>query len=215
MFEENNQEKRMNKPLIYAIAGVALLVIAVSGSAYAYFSASASSSAISGKTLDVQLSIASLRKVSRGTGDLIPIYDGTVTGHTTNQLTTAISTTNDFVDKNNYTVCQVYELVINNGGTNATTVDTEVTVSGSTGIKWAKMTGRNALGDVNLTTGTLANGVTLPAKANNVNGSVTQYFVVYLQNTGGDQAGADSGKTIKGTVTVKASTGANIEAAFE
>lgn len=215
MFEENNQEKRMNKPLIYAIAGVALLVIAVSGSAYAYFSASASSSAISGKTLDVQLSIASLRKVSKGTGDLIPIYDGTVTGHTTNQLTTAISTTNDCVDKNSYTVCQVYELVINNGGTNATTVDTEVTVSGSTGIKWAKMTGRNALGDVNLTTGTLANEVTLPAKANNVNGSVTQYFVVYLQNTGGDQTGADSGKTIKGTVTVKASTGANIEAAFE
>lgn len=215
MFEENNQEKRMNKPLIYAIAGVALLVIAVSGSAYAYFSASASSNAITGKTLDVQLSIASLQKVSKGTGDLIPIYDGTVSGHTTNQLTTAISTTNDCVDKNSYTVCQVYELVINNGGTNATTVDTEVTVSGSTGIKWAKMTGRNALGDVNLTTGTLANGVTLPAKANNVNGSVTQYFVVYLQNTGGDQNGADSGKTIKGTVTVKASTGANIEAAFE
>ena len=215
MFEENNQEKRMNKPLIYAIAGVALLVIAVSGSAYAYFSASASSNAITGKTLDVQLSIASLQKVSKGTGDLIPIYDGTVSGHTTNQLTTAVSTTNDCVDKNNYTVCQVYELVINNGGTNATTVDTEVTVSGSTGIKWAKMTGRNALGDVNLTTGTLANGVTLPAKANNVNGRVTQYFVVYLQNTGGDQAGADSGKTIKGTVTVKASTGANIEAAFE
>lgn len=215
MTENNNQERFLNKPLIYAIAGVALLVIAVSGSAYAYFSASASSNAITGKTLDVQLSIASLRKVSKGTGDLIPIYDGTVTGHTTNQLTTAISTTNDCVDKNNYTVCQVYELVINNGGTNATTVDTEVTVSGSTGIKWAKMTGRNALGDVNLTTGTLANGVTLPAKANNVNGSVTQYFVVYLQNTGGDQAGADSGKTIKGTVTVKASTGANIEAAFE
>lgn len=215
MFEENNQEKRMNKPLIYAIAGVALLVIAVSGSAYAYFSASASSNAITGKTLDVQLSIASLQKVSKGTGDLIPIYDGTVSGHTTNQLTTAVSTTNDCVDKNNYTVCQVYELVINNGGTNATTVDTEVTVSGSTGIKWAKMTGRNALGSVNLITGALATGVTLPAKANNVNGSVTQYFVVYLQNTGGDQTGADSGKTIKGTVTVKASTGANIEAAFE
>ena len=117
MFEENNQEKRMNKSLIYAVAGVALLVIAITGSAYAYFSASATNTnAITGKTLDVQLSIASLRKVSKGTGDLIPIYDGTVTGHTTNQLTTAISTTNDCVDKNNYTVCQVYELVINNGG---------------------------------------------------------------------------------------------------
>ncbi|UKI26878.1 MAG: hypothetical protein L6V91_09210 [Bacilli bacterium] len=215
MFEENNQEKRMNKPLMYAVAGVALLVIAITGSAYAYFSASATNTnAITGKTLDVQLSIASLKKVSKGTGDLIPIYDGTVTGHTTNQLTTAISTTNDCVDKNNYTVCQVYELVINNGGTNATKVDTEVTVNGTTGIKWAKMTGRNALGTVNLTTGTLATGVTLPAKANNVNGSVTQYFVVYLQNTGGDQTGADSGKTVSGTVTVRASTGANIEAAF-
>ena len=215
MFEENNQEKRMNKPLMYAVAGVALLVIAITGSAYAYFSASATNTnAITGKTLDVQLSIASLKKVSKGTGDLIPIYDGTVKDHTTNQLTTAISTTNDCVDKNNYTVCQVYELVINNGGTNATKVDTEVTVNGTTGIKWAKMTGRNALGTVNLTTGTLATGVALPAKANNVNGSVTQYFVVYLQNTGGDQTGADSGKTVSGTVTVRASTGANIEAAF-
>lgn len=215
MFEGNNQEKRMNKPLMYAVAGVALLVIAITGSAYAYFSASATNTnAITGKTLDVQLSIASLKKVSKGTGDLIPIYDGTVKGHTTNQLTTAISTTNDCVDKNNYTVCQVYELVINNGGTNATSVDTEITVNGTTGIKWAKMTGRNALGTVNLTTGTLATGVALPAKANNVNGSVTQYFVVYLQNTGGDQTGADSGKTVSGTVTVRASTGANIEAAF-
>ena len=214
MFEENNQEKRMNKSLIYAVAGVALLVIAVSGSAYAYFSASATNTnAITGKTLDVQLSIASLRKVSKGTGDLIPIYDGTVTGHAS-QLSTATNSTNDCVDKNNYTVCQVYELVINNGGTNATSVDTEITVNGTTGIKWAKMTGRNALGTVNLTTGTLATGVALPAKANNVNGSVTQYFVVYLQNTGGDQTGADSGKTVSGTVTVRASTGANIEAAF-
>ena len=215
MFEENNQEKRMNKPLIYAIAGVALLVVAVSGSAYAYFSASASNTnAITGKTLDVKLSIASLKQVSKGTGDLIPIYDGTVAGYTTNQLTTAVSTTNDCVDKNNYTVCQVYELVINNGGTNATTVDTEVTVSGSTGIKWAKMTGRNTLGDVNLTTGNLATGIALPAKTGSTNGSITQYFVVYLQNTGSDQTTADSGKTIKGTVTVRASTGANIEAEF-
>ena len=77
MFEESNQEKRINKPLIYAIAGVALLVIAVSGSAYAYFTASASSpsNAISGKTLDVQMSVASVERVSKGTGDLIPIYD--------------------------------------------------------------------------------------------------------------------------------------------
>ena len=101
MTENNNQERFLNKPLIYAIAGVALLVIAVSGSAYAYFTASTSSpsNAISGKTLDVQMSVASVERVSEGTGDLIPIYDGTVSGHV-EQLSTATNSTNDCVDIN-------------------------------------------------------------------------------------------------------------------
>ena len=218
MFEENNQEKRMNKPLIYAIAGVALLVIAVSGSAYAYFSASASSSAITGKTLDVKLTISDLKQVSAGTGELIPIYDGTVSGKET-QLTKAVTSAKvtaktDCIDNNNYTVCQVYELKINNAGSNSTKIDTTVSVSGGTNVKWAKMTDRNTpatgTGNVNLSSnGTLATNVTLGS-----NSTVTQYFMVYLQNTGGDQTSADSGKTISGTVTVRASTGANIEASF-
>ena len=56
--------------------------------------------------------------------------------------------------------------------------------------------------------------VTLPAKSGSTNGSVTQYFVVYLKNTGADQTSADSGKSFTGTVTVTASTGAQIEATF-
>ena len=75
------------------------------------------------------------------------------------------------------------------------------------------MTDRNTpaagTANVNLSTGTLASDVTLSK-----NGTVTQYFIVYLKNTGGDQTAADSGKDISGTVTVRASTGANIEAKF-
>ena len=75
------------------------------------------------------------------------------------------------------------------------------------------MTDRNTpaagTANVNLSTGTLASDVTLSK-----NGTVTQYFIVYLKNTGEDQTAADSGKDISGTVTVRASTGANIEAKF-
>ena len=144
MFEESNQEKRINKPLIYAIAGVALLVIAVSGSAYAYFTASASSpsNAISGKTLDVQMSVTSVERVSKGTGDLIPIYDGTVSGHAS-QLSSATNSTNDCVDKNGYTVCQIYKVTINNNGTNSTNINTTITLNGTNDVKWARMTARN------------------------------------------------------------------------
>lgn len=212
------EKKKVNRPLVYAILGVTLLVLAVSGSAYAFFAASATNAnAISGKTLDVKLSITSLTKVSAGTGDLIPIYDGTVSGHET-QLSNAVTSAKvtgktDCIDNNGYTVCQVYELKIGNAGSNDTKINTEITVNGGTNVKWAKMTDRNTPAaeavNVNLSTGTLASDVTLSK-----NGTVTQYFIVYLKNTGGDQTAADSGKDISGTVTVRASTGANIEAKF-
>lgn len=212
------EKKKVNRPLVYAILGVTLLVLAVSDSAYAFFAASATNAnAISGKTLDVKLSITSLTKVSAGTGDLIPIYDGTVSGHET-QLSNAVTSAKvtgktDCIDNNGYTVCQVYELKIGNAGSNDTKINTEITVNGGTNVKWAKMTDRNTpaagTANVNLSTGTLASDVTLSK-----NGTVTQYFIVYLKNTGGDQTAADSGKDISGTVTVRASTGANIEAKF-
>ena len=211
MFEENNQEKRMNKSLIYAVAGVALLVIAVSGSAYAYFSASATNTnAITGKTLDVQLSIASLRKVSKGTGDLIPIYDGTVTGHAS-QSSTATNSTNDCVDKNGYTVCKVYKISVKNSGTTATTVNTTLNLNngGVANIKWARMTSSTVVDTTLPTNSTVSTGKELGAGA-----TLEQYIMVYLKNTGADQTSTDAGRTISGTVTVTASTGANVQAEF-
>ena len=68
---------------MFAVVGVALLVIAVAGSAYAYFVASATSDGgVSGTTLNVKLDKPTVTLVSaKATGGLIPIYDGTVTGH--------------------------------------------------------------------------------------------------------------------------------------
>lgn len=208
------EKKKVNRPLVYAILGVTLLVLAVSGSAYAFFTASASNTnAISGKTLDVKLAIGSVTKVSKGAGDLIPIYDSSVSGHTS-QLATAITTANDCVDSNGYTVCQVYKVTVTNGGSNDTAITTKISVAGSTNIKWAKMTGRNALatgtGIDNLTSDTLSTNVAVKA-----NGSTDLYFLVYLKNTGSNQTTTDAGKNITGTVTIEASTGgAQIEATF-
>ena len=35
--EENREQKKMSGPLIYAVVGVAVLIVAVAGSAYAYY----------------------------------------------------------------------------------------------------------------------------------------------------------------------------------
>lgn len=211
MIEEKN--KAINKPLVFAIIGVTLLVIAVSGSAYAFFTASATSDQFTGNTLNVKIGkpTVTLKSATGTKGDgLIPIHDGTASGHTTNQLTTAVNSTNNCVDKNNYTVCKIYEISITNSGTSATTVDTSITLT-STGanVTWAKMSAVNTFGSLKGSDDYLAQGTTLGAS-----GTIKQYFVVYLKNTGADQTTADAGRDITGTVTVTASTGAQIEATF-
>ena len=207
MIEEN---KKVNRPLIYAILGVALLVVAVSGSAYAFFTAQAQSDQFSGNTIDVKIGKPTVTLV---VGDkakgLIPIHDGSVTGHDTNQLTTAVSNTNKCVDKNGYTVCHVYKVTLSNTGSTATTVNTSITLNGSTNITWAKMTNQTTFGSLKGSDNSLSTGTALGAK-----GTTDLYFVVYLKNTGADQTSTDAGKTYTGTVTVVASTGNTIEAQF-
>ena len=71
-----NDKKKISGPLLYAIIGVTVLVVAVAGSAYAFFAASATDTGtIKGDTLDIKLGLK-VEKVSTGTGNLIPIHDG-------------------------------------------------------------------------------------------------------------------------------------------
>lgn len=211
MIENNN--KGVSKQLMFAVAGVALLVIAVAGSAYAYFTASATSDAFTGSTLDVKLDKPVVTAVTadgaKGAG-LIPIYDGTVTGHDS-QLSTAVSNTNKCVDKNGYTVCKVYSVSIHNSGSTATTINFSVSLTSTgTNVTWAKMNSATEFGSLKGSDNVLASNVGLAGGA-----TVTKHFVVYLKNTGDNQTSTDAGKTISGTVTVTASTGANIQATFQ
>ena len=213
MIENNNNNKGVSKQLMFAVAGVALLVIAVAGSAYAYFTASATSDAFTGSTLDVKLDKPVVTAVTadgaKGAG-LIPIYDGTVTGHDS-QLSTAVSNTNKCVDKNGYTVCKVYSVSIHNSGSTATTINFSVSLTSTgTNVTWAKMNSATEFGSLKGSDNVLASNVGLAGGA-----TVTKHFVVYLKNTGDNQTSTDAGKTISGTVTVTASTGANIQATFQ
>ena len=212
MIENNNNNKGVSKQLAFAISGVALLIIAVAGSAYAYFTASATSDGgISGTTLNVQLQKPKVELVStNATGGLIPIYDGTVTGHDS-QLSAAATATNQCVDKNGYTVCKVYKISVKNSGTTATTVNTTLNLNngGATNLKWARMTSSTVVDTTLPTNSTVSTGKALGAGA-----TLEQYIMVYLKNTGADQTSTDAGRTISGTVTVTASTGANVQAEF-
>ena len=213
MIENNNNNKGVSKQLTFAISGVAVLIIAIAGSAYAYFTASATSDAFTGSTLDVKLDKPVVTAVTadgaKGAG-LIPIYDGTVTGHDS-QLSTAVSNTNKCVDKNGYTVCKVYSVSIHNSGSTATTINFSVSLTSTgTNVTWAKMNSATEFGSLKGSDNVLASNVGLAGGA-----TVTKHFVVYLKNTGDNQTSTDAGKTISGTVTVTASTGANIQATFQ
>ena len=100
------------KKIGYTIALVLLLIIIVVGATYAYFSATAKSdNDIKGGTLDVSLGL-SVKKVS-ATGskseNLIPIYDGTISGYAS-QLETAAQSKYNCIDKKEFKVrmCAYY-----------------------------------------------------------------------------------------------------------
>lgn len=208
---EQYEEKRTKGPLIYAIIGVSVLIIAVAGSAYAYFTASATAdNNVSGKALQVNLGIT-LSKTAPTTNistkdSLVPIYDGSVTGHTS-QLQQAA--TASCKDSKNYNVCQIYKVEITNTGTDATNVDTtlSLTKNSVTNLKWATMSAATTVSTVqDSTSGNIATSTALSA-----NGKETLYFMVYINNTGNAQY--DTGD-FSGTVTVTASNGAHVEATF-
>lgn len=168
MIENNNNNKGVSKQLMFAVVGVALLVIAVARSAYAYFVASATSDGgVSGTTLNVKLDKPTVTLVSaKATGGLIPIYDGTVTGHES-QLSAAASAANQCVDKNGYTVCKVYKITVKNSGTTATTVNTTLNLNngGVANIKWAKMTSATAVDTTLPTNNTISTGKSVRSKS--------------------------------------------------
>lgn len=207
------------KKIIYAIALVILLIVIVVGATYAYFSAIAKSdNDIKGSTLDVSLGL-SVKKVS-ATGsksdNLIPIYDGSISGYAS-QLETAAQSKYNCVDKNNYTVCQIYEITISNTGANSISTNITITFNKNNvnNLKWASMSDANTV--VSNGTHTITNNVPdTIASDTMINGksdNTKLYFMVYVNNTGKDQTEQDK-DSFSGIITVVATSGDKITAEF-
>lgn len=122
-----------NKKQIYSILVVLLLILLVVGSTYAFFSATAgNNNVIQGGTASApDLDLTVTRISTSATGNLIPL-DNDVDSLTTaakgyNFTGTTYDKTKSCIDKNGYSVCQVYEIKIKNNSTASVVLNGGVT----------------------------------------------------------------------------------------
>lgn len=208
------EEKRNEKSFLFAIIGVAVLVVAIIGSTYAYYVASASNSTeIKGTAAGAGLSLSVKKLSTSASGNLIPLTNSAA------MLTTAAKgygggntydATKSCIDKNGYSVCQIYEIVVTNDSTAAVTLNGGITALSGAGvpnIACAVMTSTTSVSSNNSckTSTSLENGATFNAKQ-----SKTYHIIVYINNTSNEQT--DSGG-FNGTVTFTTGTG-RLEATF-
>ena len=129
------EKKKMTKSKIYMIIGICVLVLAIGGSTYAYYAASKSAT-IEGRAAGagMELTIESLSTSADANGDLIPL------DNSPEMLSTAalgydnsdsFDSTKSCIDKNGYSVCQVYKITLSNTSTVPLTVNGGVQLSGS------------------------------------------------------------------------------------
>lgn len=214
----NNEVKKFNAPLIYAIVGVALLVIAVSGSAYAFYVASAAdSTTIKGTAAGGGAKLTVTKQSTAATGGLIPIdmtadmLTKAAKGWTGTAVGTSWNANYACKDKNGYSVCQIYAISLENTSSNAVSYNIGVTsLTGPTNIDVVKMASNISVTDVTSikgnTTGVVPN-VSVPA-----NGTSGPYYImILLKNTSNAQT--DSG-SFSGTVTATSTAGNQLKATF-
>lgn len=198
-----NSSRKQKAPLIYAIVGVAALIVAVAGSTYAFYASTVTSNEgeVQGTAGGGALPTMTITKVStQATGNLIPIDMDVTT------LNAAAAAEKQCVDKNDYTACQVYSVTIKNNST----------VAQAYNINLTDLTGTNTPYINAVTMGKSANTVT---SANSIkeNGlicttddvsaggtSAACYFMVFVANQ--STAQTDSG-VFNGTVTASSTVG--------
>ena len=205
--------KKLDKKKMYMIFGIVILIIAIAGSAYAYYSAVAvdnttvSGTVAGGANLDLKV-----EKVTTGaTGNLIPVDNDTTT------LTKAVigeGNTNKedskrCIDKNGLTACQIYKITLTNKSSVSVKIDGGVSLSGDNtpNIECAKMDNINTVSNNTSCKGnkTLAKNYNM-----NANSSVIYYIMVYIKNI--NSAQTDTG-LFTGTVFFNVS-GNKIESNF-
>ena len=156
------------------------------------------------------------KESTSATGNLIPI------NMTTTDLTSGakgygnsgstFDATKACIDKNGYTVCQVYSVTVKNNSNTAQTFDinlTRFTRSTTPNLEAVKMASGVSVTDVNTIKN---NGLICTTSSLTYNTTSTKcYFMVFIKNL--NSAQTDKG-TFTGTVTATSSTGAQIYAQF-
>ena len=180
--------KNKNKILIYSIVGVALLILLVVGATYAYFDAANNdNNIIQGGTADKVKLELKINKLSTSASEKLIPLDNDI-----NSLTaaakgysfsgTTYDKTKSCIDKNGYSVCQVYEIKVTNNG--SATVALSGGVTHLKGEKTPNLACAVMESNINvtnnstcLTSTSLANNVKLPA------GEEKKYYIiVYINN---------------------------------
>ena len=205
--------KKLDKKKMYMIFGIVILIIAIAGSAYAYYSAMAvdkttvSGTVAGGANLDLKV-----EKVSTGaTGNLIPVDNDTttLTKAVIGEANTNFEDSKRCIDKNGLTACQIYKITLTNKSSVSVKIDGGVTLSGkdTPNIECAVMDNINKVSNNNSCKGnkTLAKDYNM-----NANASVIYYIMVYIKNI--NSAQTDTG-LFTGTVFFNVS-GNKIESSF-
>ncbi len=230
-------EKKIDKKLGVLIIAVAVLIVSVTGSTFAYFAlqvTSDSGNQITGQTASGGSSALSLT-VSPST------LGGTSSGQTqsgkyvpqlASALNTAISSNYNCVDGNGNTACRVYTITIQNTGTAQVVVNATINFSAyaNGNIRWKRIQSASSVGtvaggagaaagilavnqDIDLTTGAQCTAqVTTDCTDITLaaNGSETYYIVVWLDEINSDQTTQDANQTFTADVTVSARGGGKL-----
>lgn len=222
MFEEGQKNNTNKSGLIYAIVGVAVLIVAVAGSAYAYYSATAAdTSTVKGTAGGGAAPTLTVKKESNASGNLVPI-DKTVEtltkgakgwNTTSNAVNTAWNAAQSCTDKNGNTVCQVYSVTVKNNSN--TSVIYDITLTALSGAKTPNLDAVKMASNISVTSATSIKGVNKGiCTTTSVAGGGTStacYFMVFITNL--NSAQTDSG-AFTGTVTAVGSNGAEVKAQF-
>lgn len=221
-----------NKKIGALIIGIAVLIVSVTGSTFAYFALTATNTtAVTGTTATASLSLSVVEQDLKtpNTGKMVPQL-GTA-------IATAINTSNRCVDGNGNIVCKVYKITVTNNSSAGALVNGTITFTnytGTTNLRWRRIDSATTATTSTASTSYAASGVTVAMNAETdlisgsactpsssssgctdirlaaTNGTTDYYIVVWVQETNSDQSTADAGKTFNATIKFEGADGQGI-----
>lgn len=225
-------ENKKGNSIFLGVVAVATLIVAIIGATFAYFSITAQGDnnvELTAYEFNASVSVSPVYPSSAAA--LVPlnpsgtvnVADGaTAPTNTTNLLYAINEATNKCIDSNGHQVCAVYSVTVENNASTPLTMNGVLTtiantpsasLTGATGLlhlKYAPLTGDTTNGftvgtavDVDGTVNetTDIDPLTVPA-----NDSVTQYFVIYL-NEVGEQNNPEMGASYQGQLVYTSTAG--------